>query len=281
MNDGLFKHHAVIITGASAGIGKALALQLARQGARITIAARRAERLEQVAHDCRRSGADVLVIPTDVAEEEQCKALVERSLEKFGRLDMLINNAGLAATALFDEFPNLSLFRHTMDVNFYGSVYCTYYAMPHLKQSSGRIVAISSLGGKVALPFNTPYCASKYGLHGFYDALRMEQRKHGVSVTMICPWWVITEFHEAQLDKEGNPRGTQGRSIYRRGMMTAEQCADITLRAAFRRKREVWMGPGTLAVWLKLLAPGILDWVSVNLFLKSIARRVKAGKIEA
>ncbi len=157
-----FRDRVVIITGASAGIGKALAIQLAGQGAKVAIAARRAERLEQIAAECRASGGEVLVIPTDVSDESQCKNLIERTVEKYGQLDMLINNAGMAASALLDEFPDLSLFRQTMDINFYGTVYCTYYALPHLKQSKGRIVAVSSLGGKSAIPYNTPYCSSKY-----------------------------------------------------------------------------------------------------------------------
>jgi short-subunit dehydrogenase len=275
-----FRGQVVIVTGASAGIGKSLALQLASQGAKVAIAARRAERLEQVADECRARGGEVLVAPTDVSDEIQCKALVEKTIVTFGRLDMLINNAGLAASALFDEFPDLQLFRHTMDVNFYGAVYCTYYALPHLKQSKGRIVAISSMGGKAAIPFNTPYISSKYAMHGFYDALRMELYQHGVSATVICPYWVVTEFHEAQMNKDGVPRGSRGRAIYTNKMMTAERCAEVTLRAAYKRRREVLMGPGALAVWLKLLAPGFLDWLSVKMFLEPVIRRAKAGKIE-
>ena len=275
-----FRGQVVIVTGASAGIGKSLALQLASQGAKVAIAARRAERLEQVADECRARGGEVLVAPTDVSDEIQCKALVEKTIVTFGRLDMLINNAGLAASALFDEFPDLQLFRHTMDVNFYGAVYCTYYALPHLKQSKGRIVAISSMGGKAAIPFNTPYISSKYAMHGFYDALRMELYQHGVSATVICPYWVVTEFHEAQMNKDGVPRGSRGRAIYTNKMMTAERCAEVTLRAAYKRRREVLMGPGALAVWLKLLAPGLLDWISVKMFLGPVIRRAKVGKIK-
>jgi len=196
----------------------------------------------------------------------------------FGRLDMLVNDAGLAAIALFDDFPDLRLFKHTMDINFYGNVHCTYYALPHLKQSRGRIVAISSAGGKAAIPYNSPYCASKYALHGFYDALRMELARHGVGVTVICPWWVVTEFHEAQMDKNGVPKGSAGRAIYSKKMMSADRCAEITLRAACRRRREVWMGPTGLAVWLKLIAPGLLDWVAVRVFLGAALRRVKASQ---
>jgi short-subunit dehydrogenase len=275
-----YRDQVVIVTGASAGIGQAVARLLAREGAKIVIAARRAERLEQLRAECRSDGAEVLAVPTDVADESQCKALVDQTLETFGRLDMLVNNAGLAASALFDEFPDLSLFRHTLNVNLYGAVYLTYYALPYLKQSKGRIVAVSSLGGKAAIPYNTPYCASKYGLHGFYDSLRMELLPHGVSITVICPWWVATEFHAAQLTKDGVPRGvSRGKDFYSSRTMSAERCAEITLRAAEKRRREVLMGPGRLAVWLKVLAPGVLDWLAVKM-LAALAHRVQAGKME-
>jgi short-subunit dehydrogenase len=280
MKSDAFHDQAVIITGASAGIGRSLALQLAAQGARVSIAARRAERLEQVAAECRALGTEVLVVPTDVSDEAQCQTLIEKTVATFGRLDMLINDAGLAASALFDEFPNLDLFRHTMNVNFYGAVHCTYYALPHLKRTKGRIVVISSLGGKAALPYNTPYCASKYALHGFYDALRMELSQSGVSITVICPSWVVSEFHEAQLTKDGTPVGQRGRAIYTKKMMTAEQCAQITLDAAHKRRREVLMSPGGLAVWLKVIAPGLVDWLAFKMFLEPIIKRAKARKIE-
>jgi short-subunit dehydrogenase len=280
MKKDAFRDQVVIVTGASAGIGRSLALQLAGQGAKVAVAARRAERLEQVAEDCRQRGGQVLVVPTDVSDEAQCKALIDKTISTFGGLDMLINNAGLAASALFDEFPDLHLFRRTLEVNFYGAVYCTYYALPYLKQSKGRIVAVSSLGGKAAIPYNTPYVSSKYAMHGFYDALRMELYRHGVSITVICPYWVITEFHEAQLDKNGVPRGSRGRAIYTKKMMTADGCAAITLHAAYQRRREVLMGPGLLAVWLKLIAPGFLDWLAVKVFLDPVIRRARAGHIE-
>ena len=278
MNPNTFCDQVVIVTGASAGIGKALALQLARQGAKLAIAARRAGRLEQVADEIRLLGGEALVVPTDVSDEDQCKALVEKTVAEFGRLDMLINNAGLAVLSLFEEFPDLSLFHHAMDVNFYGAVNCTYYALPYIKQTKGRIVAISSMGGKAAIPYNTSYCASKYGLHGFYDSLRMELSRHGVSVTVICPWWVVSEFHESQMDKNGVPVGERGRAIYTQKMMTAERCAEITLQAAFKRRREVWMGPGALAVWLKLLAPGFLDRLSIKVVLEPVIRRARAAQ---
>jgi short-subunit dehydrogenase len=193
---------------------------------------------------------------------------------------MLINNAGMAASALFADYPDLRLFKYTMDVNFYGAVYCTYYALPHLKERRGRIVAISSLGGKVTVPYNTPYCSSKFAMHGFYEALRTEVAPDGVSCTMICPWWVATEFHEAQLDKNGIRRGPRGRAYYTRRTMTSDRCAQIVLEAAVKRRREVLMGPGPLAVWLRLLAPGLLDWLTVKVFLEPAARRARAAQAE-
>ena len=281
MNSNSFRNQVVIVTGASAGIGKSLAIQLAGQGAKVVIAARRVDRLEDVAAECRSRGGEVLVIPTDVGDEAQCKDLIEKTIATFGRLDMLINNAGLAVTALLREYVDLSLFRHVMDVNFYGAVYCTYYALPHLMQSKGRIVTVSSLGGKGGLPFNTSYTASKYALHGFYDSLRMEMQPHGVSVSVICPYWVVTEFHEALLDKNGAPRGKQGRALYTKKMMTAERCAEIVLEAAYQRKRELLMGPGGFLAWFKLIAPGFLDRLTIKMILEPIARRIKAGNAEA
>ncbi len=274
-----FRDQVVIVTGASAGIGKALAVQLARQGAKVSLAARRPKRLEQVAAECRGLGAEVLVIPTDVRDEAQCQALVEKTVTTFGRLDMLINNAGMAVTSLLSDFSDLSLFRQVMDVNFYGAVYCTYYALPHLKQAKGRCVFISSLGGIAAIPYNSPYCASKYGLHGFCDALRLELLQEGVSVTVICPWWVATEFHTAQLNKDGVPRGAERvQDFYTSKTMTADRCAEITLQAAYQRQRQVLMGPGRSVAWLKALAPGLLDRLAVKMVLESAFRRALAAQ---
>ena len=281
MNKDAFREKVVIVTGASAGIGESLALLLASQCAKVVIAARRAERLEKIAESCRMFCGEVVVVTTDVSDEAQCKRLIEKTIATFGRLDMLINNAGMAASALLDDFPDLCLFKHTMDVNFYGTVYCTYYALPYLKQTRGRLVAVSSLGGKAAIPYNTPYCSSKYALHGFYDSLRMELYQSGVSCTVVCPSWVATEFHESQLNKDGVPRGARGRAYYTKRTMTSDQCAEIVLKAAEKRRREVLMGPGALAVWLKVIAPGFLDWFAVKIFLSAAIRRAKAGKVEA
>jgi short-subunit dehydrogenase len=108
----------------------------------------------------------------------------------------------------------------------------------------------------------------------------MELYQHGVSCTVVCPWWVATEFHESQLNKDGVPRGAIGRAYYTQNTMTADQCAKVVLKAAYKRQREVLMGPGVLATWLKVIAPGFLDWFAVNVFLEAAIRQAKAGKVE-
>ncbi len=279
MKGDTFRDKAIIVTGASSGIGRALAYRLADQGAWLVLAARGAERLEAIAGECRERGGQALVVPTDVGVEAQCKRLVEHTIEHYGRLDMLVNNAGIGVVALFEELPGLELFHSVIDVNFWGNVYCAYHALPHLKQSGGRIVAVSSLGGKIAIPGNTSYVASKHALQGFYDALRLEVARSGVSVTVISPYWVVTEFHERLLNREGTPAGEAGRSIYTRRMMTADACARIVLKAAARRKREVIMSPGGMTLGLKLIAPGMLDKLIIALVMRPLIRRMKKTSV--
>jgi short-subunit dehydrogenase len=187
---------------------------------------------------------------------------------------MLVNNAGMAVVSKLEDLPDLHHFKQVMDVNFYGMVYCTYYALPYIKEASGRIVNVSSLGGVMAIPFNTSYIASKFAVNGFSDSLRMELTKAGVSVTVICPYWVVTEFHERYLDRNGKPKGPSGRGIYKDKTMTANRCAQIILKAARRRKREVLMGTGRMGVWLKLIAPNLVDKMVVEAVLRPAAKRV-------
>jgi len=272
-----FFEQAVIVTGASSGIGEALALRLADEGAWLALAARRADRLEAVAAACRQRGARALAIPTDVSDESACRALVCRSREEFGRIDMLVNNAGLSVVARLEDLHDLQLFRHVMGVNFYGALYCTFHALPHLIESRGRLVNISSLGGKFAIPYNSAYVASKFALGGFSDSLRLEVARHGVSVTLVCPTWVVSEFHESYLDREGQRRGPAGRALYTRRTMTADRCAQITLEAACRRKREVVMGPGRFLVPLHALAPALTDRLILRSFMRSVRRRLPEG----
>ncbi|MCJ7736321.1 MAG: SDR family oxidoreductase, partial [Anaerolineae bacterium] len=267
-----FRGRTVVVTGASSGIGKALALRLADEGAWLTLAARNAQRLEALAVECEQRGGKAIAIPTDVAVEPQCRTLIQRTKETYGHVDMLINNAGMAVVSKLEDLPDLHLFKQVMDVNFYGTVHCTYYALPYLVATGGRIVNISSLGGVLGAPYNSSYVASKFAVNGFSDSLRMELKKSGVSVTTICPYWVVTEFHERYLDEDGRPKGPSGREIYAENTMTADECAQIILKAALRRKRQVVMQPGPLALWLKLLAPSLVDRLLISMLRRTVKR---------
>jgi short-subunit dehydrogenase len=275
-----FREKTVIVTGASSGIGKALALRLADEGAWLALAARNAQRIDSVAGECRQRGTKAIAIPTDVADESRCRALIQRTQETYGHIDALVNNAGITVVGKLEDLPDLHLFKQVVDVNFYGAVHCTYYALPYLKETHGQIVNISSLGGIQAIPFNTSYVASKSAMIGFSDSLRMEVEQAGVSVTVICPFWVVTEFHERYLDKNGQPKGPSGRAIYTERTMTADRCAQIVLRAARRRKRQVVMRPGPLTLWLKLIAPGLVDRLTISRFFRPAVERTLDGRLD-
>ena len=193
----------VVVTGASQGIGKALCLELAPQGPRLVLAARDAGALERVAAECRPAGAETLVVPTDVADESACRALVAKVVERFGALDVLVNNAGIGMLARFEDVTDLSLYERLMRVNYLGSVYPTAYALPHLKRSGGQIVAVSSLAGLSGVPMRTAYAATKHAQMGFFDSLRVELRGTGVSVTVIAPYFVQSEIRRRSPGPDG------------------------------------------------------------------------------
>jgi short-subunit dehydrogenase len=275
-----FREKAVIVTGASSGIGRALALRLADEGAWLALAARNAQRLDALAVECEQRGGRATAVPTDVSDEDQCRRLIERTKDTYGRIDAVVNNAGMSVVAKLEELPHLDLFRQVMDVNLYGAVHCCYYALPHLKETRGRIVNVASLGGLMAIPYNSSYAASKFGLIGFSDSLRMELQASGVSVTVICPYWVVTEFHERYLDKDGKPKGVAGRAIYTEKTMTADECSRVVVEAARRRKRQVVMWPGGPFLWLKLIAPGWVDRLIVSALLRRAVKRIPHGDQE-
>jgi len=261
MADTPFKDHVVIITGASSGIGEALAYLLADQGAWLALAARSADKLDAVAAECERRGAKAIAVPTDVIVEEQCKRLIERALEQYRRIDMLINNAGFSVTAPFADLPDLAGFKEVMDTNLMGSVYCTYYALPHLKQTRGRIVGVSSLSGRLPLPFNSAYSASKHAMAGFFDTLRLELADSGVTVTMAYPDFVVTGFVANSRNAAGRRRGDRAaQRFYTDKMMKADECARLILWAAARRKRDLLTSTrGKLAGLGKVVSPGLMD----------------------
>jgi len=261
MRAGVFRDKIVVITGASAGIGLEIARQLATDGAALVLAARSAPLLEAAADECRALGARVLHVPTDVAERTQCQALIEQAIAHFGRLDVLINNAGISMHARFDELTDPDAAERIMRINYLGSVWCTYYALPHLKRSRGRIVAVSSLTGINGVPTRTLYAASKHAMKGFFDSLRIELRRDGVSVTVVYPGFVATDIAHRALAADGGLLGE--RPVDKGAVMSATECARLTLEAAAGRRRELVMtGIARIGILLKAFVPGLVDRVA-------------------
>ncbi|OGU21344.1 MAG: short chain dehydrogenase, partial [Gemmatimonadetes bacterium RIFCSPLOWO2_12_FULL_68_9] len=184
----------VIVTGASQGIGKALCLELSAQRPRLVLAARDAQALAAVATSCSARGAETLAVPTDVADEASCRALVAAAVERFAGVDVLVNNAGMGMLARFEDVTDLAQYERLMRVNYLGSVYPPFHALPHLKRSRGQLVAVSSLAGLCGVPMRSAYAATKHAQMGFFDSLRIELRPTGVSVTVIAPYFVQSEI---------------------------------------------------------------------------------------
>ena len=263
MGSSAFRDRVVIITGASSGIGRELALQLAERGAWLALAARDAGRLEAVAAECTALGGKAVAVPADVGEKAQCEALVARTVEAYGRLDALVNNAGITMWAKFDELSDPSLLEPILRVNFFSAVYCTYYALPHLKRARGLIVGVSSLTGKTGVPTRSGYAASKHAMAGFFDSLRIELAPSGVAVTMVYPGFVATEVRGRAMGPDGRPLGVS--PVREAEVMPVERCARIILKAMERRRREVVMtARGKAGMWVKLVAPGLVDRIALR-----------------
>lgn len=251
----------IVITGASDGIGAEIARQLARtHGAQVSLvlAARNSHLLEQVAQQCRGNGASCLVVPTDVSLEPECRRLIATAIAEYGRLDVLINNAGKSAQALLSEVEDLAWYEDLMRVNFWGSVWCTHAALPYLRESRGKIVAVSSLAGLVGVPGRNAYSASKFAMNGFFEALRAELREAGVSVTLAYPGVVATQIRYRGYNAQGQAAGSSG--LKEEGAMSVETCARLIIAGMQRRQREVVMSlKGKLGRWLKLLMPSVVE----------------------
>ena len=255
------KDRVVVITGASKGIGAELARQLARKGARLVLAARSLAALDAGADECRALGASVVTVKADVAIERDCHAMVSGAALAFGRIDVLVNNAGMTMLARFDEIADLAILARIMQVNYMGSVYCTAHALPYLRQSHGLVVGISSLAGRTGVPTRTGYAASKHAMAGFFDSLRIELQGSGVDVTMVYPGFVSTGIRENASGPDGLP--IQVSPVREGEVMRVEDCAARIVRAIERREREVVMtARGKMGLWLKLVAPAIVDRIA-------------------
>lgn len=251
-----------VITGASDGIGAEMARQIAQAhgaDAAIVLAARNRDKLETVAAQCREYRASIQVVPTNVSDEAQCRALIDQAAKDCGRIDVLINNAGVSAQALFEDVKaqDLHWYEQLMKVNLWGSVWCTHAALPHLKASRGRIVAVSSLAGLMGVPGRTAYSATKFAMTGFFEALRAELRDSGVSVTTAYPGVVATRIRYHGLNARGEAAGVSG--LKEDDAMSTAECARRIIEGTNARRREVVMtAHGKVGRFVKLLAPG---WV--------------------
>ena len=248
-----------VITGASSGIGAATAVACGREGMKVALAARRADRLAEVARAVRAAGGEARVVPTDVADEAAVRALVEETAAAWGRLDVVVANAGIGLLAPVAE-TTAAEFEQIMRVNFLGVVYAVLAALPHLRrQGSGHLVTVASVIGKRGSPFRAAYCASKFAVVGLSEVLRMELRAEGIAVTCVCPVGTLTEFHEVEPNRLGVP-GRGG------PIQSAERVARAIVRALHRPRPEVHPFPPARALFLvNAVAPGLVDRLLMKL----------------
>jgi short-subunit dehydrogenase len=255
-----FQGKSIIVTGASSGLGAAMADTFAKAGAKLTLFARRQKELDLTAERCREAGGEVTIVAGDVTDLEDCRRLVEVAVTTYGGLDVIVANAGVSMWARFEDVADTSLYRQLIDVNYMGVVNCLHPALPYLKERKGIIAAISSIQGKIPVPLHTGYVASKHALQGFLDTLRGELRGTGVDVITACPHWLRgTELRKSAFDKAGDRIG-DGRRSHSKESISLEDCSVAIVKAIARRDREVvipWKL--TFLPWLKLIAPGYLD----------------------
>ncbi|XP_012471096.1 11-beta-hydroxysteroid dehydrogenase A [Gossypium raimondii] len=256
----------VVITGASSGIGEHLAYEYGRRGARLALTARREKSLQEIADRARDLGSpDVIVIRADVSKVDDCRRLVEETVNHFGRLDHLVNNAGINTVCMFEDAPpDMSLFRAIMDTNFWGSVYTTRFAVPHLKTSKGKIVVMSSAASWMNDPRTSVYNASKAALTAFFDTLRIELGSE-VKITIVTPGFIESEITQGKfLQRDGNMevqqdmRDVQVSSI---PVGSASGCAQAIVNSASKGDRYLTQPSWFRVTYLwKLFFPELVEW---------------------
>jgi len=252
------KQKTVIITGASSGIGKALAFEFAAAEANLVLSARSIELLEEIKAEINKKyPVKIIAVKTDVTVEAECKNLVETAFAEFGKIDVLINNAGISMRALFKNL-DLKVLKQSMDVNFWGTVYTSKYAINHLLESSGSLVAVTSITGFAGLPARTGYAASKYAVHGFMESLRIENMETGLHVMVAAPGYTRSNIRFNALTADGSPQGDTPREEEK--MMEPEEVAKRILKGVKKRKPIIVLTfQGRIMVLLRKLFPRLLD----------------------
>lgn len=256
----------IVITGATSGIGKALAYEYAGKGSHIVIGARSQDLLTDISDDLKSKGCKVAIAQTDVTNENDCRNLILTAIENFGKIDVLINNAGISMRALFEDV-DLSVIRKLMDVNFWGSVYCTKYALPYILKQKGSIVGVSSIAGIVGLPARTGYSASKFAIGGFLESIRIENLKKGLHVLVAYPGFTASNIRKTSLSATGTSQGESPRN--ENEMMSSEEVASHIYKAVKKRKNKITLTTqGKLVSVLQKFLPGMLD----HMVYKSLAK---------
>ena len=252
----------IIITGASSGIGKALAYEYSGKGSKVVLGARNKEKLKEIVEDIRSRGGEAAWCKTDVSVENECKNLVLTAVETFGGVDVLINNAGISMRALFADVK-LDVLKQLMDINFWGTVYCTKHALPYLLKSKGSVVGVSSIAGLKGLPARTGYSASKFAMNGFMETLRIENLKNGLHVLMAFPGFTASNIRNTALAADGSMQGESPRDEEK--MMSAEEVASHIYKAVKKRKnRLILTTQGKLTVLLNKFFPDWMDKMVYN-----------------
>jgi dehydrogenase/reductase SDR family member 7B len=256
------KDKVVIITGASSGIGKALAFSFGQEGAKIVITGRKEAPLMEVSQELTKAGIDNLAFVSDVSIEADNIKMVEKTIEKYGKIDVLINNAGISMRSMFADC-NLNVIKSLMDINFWGTVYATKYALPYIKETKGSIVGVSSIAGYRGLPVRTGYSASKFAVNGFLEALRTELLHTGVHVLTACPGFTASNIRVAALSSDGSSKGETMRDEGK--MMTSEEVAYRILKAVKNRDRGMILTfKGNAIIWINKFFPKLADKLTYN-----------------
>ncbi len=255
-NPDYFKDKVIIVTGASSGIGLASARLFGSYGAKVVLAARSYDKLLSLAPSV--GDADhVLCVRTDVSLEDDCRNLVEATVARFGRIDILVNNAGISMRAMFKDL-DLKVLHSLMDVNYWGTVYCTKHALPYLLESRGSVVGVISIAGYSALPARTGYSSSKYAIRGFLDTVRIEHLKDGLHVLVFAPGYTASNVRNAALTADGSAQGET--PLDEGSLMSAEQCAEYLAKALRKRRNQMILtGLGKATVLAHNLFPNLTD----------------------
>jgi dehydrogenase/reductase SDR family protein 7B len=256
------KDKVVIITGGSSGIGKACAFAFGKAGAKVVITGRDKIRLEETGKALAAEKIENLAVAGDVSSETDVQRMITETVARFGRIDVLINNAGISMRALFEDLE-LEVIRKVMDINFWGTVYATKYALPYITASQGSIVGVSSIAGYRGLPGRTGYSASKFAMHGFLEALRTELLPKKVHVLLACPGFTASNIRNAALAANGQVQGESPRDEQK--MMTSEEVAEHILKATIKRQRDLVLTfQGKFTIFLNRFLPGLADKLVYN-----------------